>query len=49
MRLQYTAVGIQNVSRMAVTRDDYMRDIENLALSMRYAGSGTAVSTCRSG
>ncbi|MEZ5564873.1 MAG: nitrilase-related carbon-nitrogen hydrolase [Gammaproteobacteria bacterium] len=37
MRLQYTAVGIQNVSRMAVTRDDYMTDLENLALSMRYA------------
>lgn len=37
MRLQYTAVGIQNVSRMAVTRDDYMKDLENLALSMRYA------------
>ncbi|MCC5794839.1 MAG: hypothetical protein JJT85_08905 [Chromatiales bacterium] len=37
MVLQYTAVGIQNVSRMAVTRDDYMTDIENLALSMQYA------------
>jgi hypothetical protein len=37
MRLQYTAVGIQNVSRMALTRDDYMKDLENLALSMRYA------------
>lgn len=37
MRLHYTAVGIQNVSRMALTRDDYMKDIDKLALSMRYA------------
>jgi predicted amidohydrolase len=37
MHLQYTAVGIQNISRMAVTRDDYMRDIDNLATSIRYA------------
>jgi predicted amidohydrolase len=37
MRLQYTAVGIQNISRMAVTRDDYMKDIEKLALSIRYS------------
>jgi hypothetical protein len=36
MSLRYTAVGIQNVSRMAVTRDDYMRDIENLATSIGY-------------
>jgi len=35
--LQYTAVGIQNESRMAVTRDDYWADIENLAGSMEYA------------
>jgi predicted amidohydrolase len=34
---QYTAVGIQNVSRMAVTRDDYMKDLESLATSIRYA------------
>ena len=37
MRLHYTAVGIQNVSRMALVRDDYMKDIDKLALSMRYA------------
>src|SRR5690606_12089698 len=37
MKLQYSAVGIQNVSRMAVTRDDYMADLENLAMSIRYA------------
>lgn len=37
MRLQYTAVGIQNVSRMAMTRDDYMKDIDNLSTSIRYA------------
>ncbi len=35
--LRYTAVGIQNESRMAVTRDDYMKDIDALALSIRYA------------
>lgn len=37
MHLQYTAVGIQNISRMAVTRDDYMRDIDSLTTSIRYA------------
>lgn len=37
MHLQYTAVGIQNISRMAVTRDHYMRDIDNLSTSIRYA------------
>jgi len=37
MMNQYTAVGIQNVSRMAVTRDDYMKDLESLAISIRYA------------
>ena len=37
MHLQYTAVGIQNISRMAVVRDDYMRDIDSLAMSIRYA------------
>ena len=42
MRLHYTAVGIQNVSRMALSRDDYMKDIDKLALRMRYA-----VWTCR--
>lgn len=35
--LRYTAVGIQNISRMAVTRDDYSADIEKLAMSIRYA------------
>lgn len=35
--LHYTAVGIQNVSRMAVTRDDYMKDLEGLATSIGYA------------
>ena len=34
--LQYTAVGIQNISRMAVTRDDYWADLENLAGSIEY-------------
>jgi predicted amidohydrolase len=37
MHLQYSAVGIQNISRMATTRDDYMRDLESLAMSIRYA------------
>jgi len=37
MVLQYTAVGIQNESRMAISRDDYWTDIENLALSIKYA------------
>ena len=31
MDLRYSAVGIQNQSRMAISRDDYMRDIERLA------------------
>jgi len=31
MDLRYSAVGIQNQSRMAVSRDDYMKDIERLA------------------
>lgn len=35
--LQYTAVGLQNESRMATSRDDYWRDLEKLAISMRYA------------
>jgi predicted amidohydrolase len=34
--LQYTAVGIQNESRMAVTRDDYWTDLKNLAGSIEY-------------
>jgi predicted amidohydrolase len=37
MTLQYTAVGIQNVSRMAITIDDYWTDLENLAQSVEYA------------
>jgi predicted amidohydrolase len=37
MVLQYTAVGIQNESRMAVSRDDYQADLENLAGSIEYA------------
>ena len=37
MTLQYTAVGIQNESHMAVTIDDYWRDLENLAECMGYA------------
>ncbi len=34
--LQYTAVGIQNESRMAVTRDEYWIDLKNLAGSIVY-------------
>jgi predicted amidohydrolase len=37
MVLQYTAVGIQNISHMALTRNDYWQDLERLATSMRYA------------
>ena len=37
MVLQYSAVGIQNISHMATTRDDYMRDIERLGTSIGYA------------
>ena len=35
--LQYTAVGIQNESHMAVSRDDYWTDLKNLAGSIEYA------------
>jgi len=35
--LHYSAVGIQNISHMATTRDDYMRDIERLATSIGYS------------
>jgi hypothetical protein len=38
MTLQYTAVGIQNESHMAVTIDDYWTDLENLAGSIGYCG-----------
>ena len=31
--LRYSAVGIQNKSTMAITRDDYMKDIERLAVT----------------
>ena len=37
LMLQYTAVGIQNESRMAISRDDYWADINNLAGSIEYA------------
>jgi predicted amidohydrolase len=37
MTLQYTAVGIQNESHMAITIDDYWTDLESLANSIRYA------------
>jgi len=37
MDLRYSAVGIQNQSRMAVTRDDYMKDIERLATTIGFA------------
>ncbi len=37
MTLQYTAVGIQNESHMAVTIDDYWKDIEAIAGSIEYA------------
>ena len=36
MVLQYSAVGIQNESRMALTRADYWADLENLAESIKY-------------
>ena len=35
--LQYTAVGIQNESHMATSRDDYWTDLKNLAGSIEYA------------
>ena len=37
MQLQYSAVGIQNQSTMAISRDDYMKDLERLAKSMGFA------------
>jgi predicted amidohydrolase len=37
MTLQYTAVGIQNESHMALTIDDYWTDLNALADSIRYA------------
>ena len=37
MDLRYSAVGVQNQSRMAVTRDDYMKDIERLATTIGFA------------
>ncbi|MDJ0927835.1 MAG: nitrilase-related carbon-nitrogen hydrolase [Gammaproteobacteria bacterium] len=37
MTLQYTAVGIQNESHMAITIDDYWKDLESLAGSIEYA------------
>lgn len=37
MVLQYSVAGIQNISHMAVTRDDYMRDIDRLGTSIGYA------------
>jgi hypothetical protein len=40
--LQYTAVGIQNESHMAVSRNDYWTDLKNLA-----GTSGSAVRSCR--
>jgi len=36
-QLRYSAVGIQNQSRMAVERADYMRDIERLATTIGFA------------
>ena len=35
--LQYSAVGIQNISHMATSRADYMTDIERLGTSIGYA------------
>ena len=35
--LQYTAVGIQNESHMATSRDDYWTDLKSLAGSIEYA------------
>jgi predicted amidohydrolase len=37
MTLRYSAVGIQNQSTMATSRDDYMRDIERLATTIGFA------------
>ena len=37
MDLRYSAVGIQNQSRMALSRDDYMLDIERLATTIGFA------------
>ena len=37
MDLRYSAVGIQNQSRMAICRDDYMKDIERLATTIGFA------------
>ena len=37
MTLQYTAVGIQNQSTMATSRDDYWRDLERLAKTIGFA------------
>ena len=37
MHLQYSAVGIQNQSTMATSRDHYMKDLERLAKSMGFA------------
>jgi len=37
MDLRYSAVGIQNQSRMATSRDDYMKDIERLATTIGFA------------
>ncbi len=37
MTLQYTAVGIQNESHMALTIDDYWTDLRSLAESIKYA------------
>ena len=37
MDLRYSAVGIQNQSRMAVCREDYMKDIERLATTIGFA------------
>ncbi len=37
MNLRYSAVGIQNQSRMAICRADYMKDIERLATTIGFA------------
>ena len=37
MVMQYSAVGIQNQATMALTRDDYWRDLERLGKSIGYA------------
>jgi predicted amidohydrolase len=37
MDLRYSAVGIQNQSRMAVSRSDYMKDIDRLATTIGFA------------